>query len=485
MDSTLLAFERERYKTDASYDKAINNHIGKINELFKAEATAIIANAPTLLKIVNPTEHSISHLAILNTLKLSALSDRSIPSDDFHEYILRFLLSFDPRQIRYVGDVFLHLLQDVLDCKFFPARQAIQIIAIVLGRLDPDFAVLTSTHFAAVKLAYETENFDEALPIIDHPWVFLPTMKNQDTPTYLCDLTASPAAYVNTATQLSYPLSREDVMQYEFWSAQIFTAKRKWADAHKAYKRVITWPASDGHLSKIMVESHKRWVLTGLLAFGHTPTQPTQVGSAAAKSLTLTSKPYLDVAALFSTNNVEQFKADVTKHVETWNADQTSTLLQEVIEAYQKWQILGLADVYHKISIPEIRQTTLSAETGQILTTDQQVEELLQAMHAGGMLAGDLETGPDGTTYLTFLPRDEEMDYGVYQKKINDDARLKSLSKWTKASDSRLAASRDYAKHIIREQKRSDKDGSSQLGPEYNLEEAIEDEDLMTGIQHP
>ncbi|KAL0942485.1 putative COP9 signalosome complex subunit 3 [Colletotrichum truncatum] len=484
MDATFLSFEHEQYATDEIYDKAVKNHIAKISRLFKDQGSAVVANAPQLLEIVHPTNHSISHLAILNTLKHYDETARPISPDAFREYILRFLLSFDQRQIRYIGDVFYDLVKDVVECKYFPARQAIEIVAIVLRRLDPDSAVLTSIHTAVIKLAYETDNIDQALPIIEKPWVFLPGMKNQSQPAYLCDRSASPAAYINSSTHLTHQLNREDVMQHEYLTAQIFTAKLRWLDAFKAYQRIITWPARDGATSKIMTEAHKRWILTGLLSLGQTPTLPNHISPAATKSFTSLSKPYADVAALFSTTNAEQFKAEIDKGIETWNADQTTTLLKEVVKAYQQWQILGLADVYHKISVSEIRQNTLSAETASNLETDQQVEELLLEMINSGMLQGVLETSLEGAKCLTFLPRDQEIEYNEYQRKIKDDARIHTLNKWTQTSDARLAASKDYAKHIIREQKRQDKDGQSQ-NAELGFDASIEDEDLMTGIQHP
>ncbi|OLN85971.1 COP9 signalosome complex subunit 3 [Colletotrichum chlorophyti] len=482
MDEALLSFEHEKYETDEIYDKAVRNHIVKVSRLFK-DAPTIVANSPQLLEFVDPANHSISHLAILNTLKHTDEASRPITPDAFREYILRFLLSFDARQIRYVGDVFYDLVKDVVECKFFPARQAIQIVAIALKRLDPESAVLTSIHLAVVKLAYETVNTDQVLPIIESPWVFLPGMKDQARPAYLCDLKASPATYINPSTQLTEYITREAVMEHDFMVGLIFTSKLRWADAHKAYQRIVAWPSKDTVASKIMSDAHKRWILTGLLAQGRTPTPPTHISPGAMKSYVALSKVYADVASTFSSPNVEQLRALVEKNAETWNTDQTTTLVKEVVKAYQKWQILGLADVYCKISVPEIRQQTYNAETADKLETDQQVEDLLQDMLNSGMLQGSLENSSDDVKYITFHPRDEEIDYTEYQKKINDDTRMKRLSKWTQASEARLAASKDYAKHIIREQKRQDKEG--QTHAEFGFDASVEDEDLMTGIQHP
>ncbi|KAK1982402.1 COP9 signalosome complex subunit 3 [Colletotrichum cereale] len=483
MEEVLLSFEHDNYATDEVYDKTVKNHITKITRLFKDQTSAIVANAPQLLQIANPDRHSISHLAILNTLKHINEASLPISVDAFHEHVARFLLSYDARQIRYVGDVFYDLVKDVVDCKFFPARQSIEIVVAALKRLDPDSAMLTSLHLAVVKLAYETTNLDEVLPIIEKPWVFLPGMKDQSRAKYLCDLTASPAAYINPSTQLTDHLTRENVTEHEYVSAMIFTTKQKWANAHDAYQRIITWPSRESSVSKLMTDSHKRWILTGLLALGQAPTLPSHVSPSAQKSYATLSKPYADVAAQFATTNVEQLKAEIEKGAETWVADQTTTLMKEVVMAYQKWQILGLADVYHKISIPEIRQQTLSAETARNLQTDGEVEELLQEMVNIGMLQGSLEASPDGTKCLTFLPTDKEIEYTEYQKKIKDDSRIKTLNKLTKVSDARLAASKDYAKHMLREQKRQDKDGGQSQNVELGFDASIEDEDLMSGLR--
>lgn len=73
-----------------------------------------------LRQVVNPADHSIAHLAILNTLKHCDEAALPFSPDVLREHILKFLLSFDQRQIRYVGDVFYDLVKDVLDCKYFP-----------------------------------------------------------------------------------------------------------------------------------------------------------------------------------------------------------------------------------------------------------------------------------------------------------------------------------------------------------------------------
>ncbi|EFQ29154.1 COP9 signalosome complex subunit 3 [Colletotrichum graminicola] len=483
MEEALLYFEHDNYPSDDFYDKTVKNHITKITRLFKDQASAIVANAPQLLQIVKPDRHSISHLAILNTLKHIDEASFPISVDNFREHVARFLLSYDARQIRYVGDVFYDLVKDIVECKLFPARQSIDLVVAALKRLDPDSAMLTSLHLAVVKLAYETANWDEILPIIERPWVFLPGMKDQARAKYLCDLTASPAAYISPSTQLTEHLTRENVMEHEYVSAMIFTAKKKWANAHNAYQRIVTWPSRESSVSKLMTDSHKRWILTGLLALGQAPSLPSQVSPSAQKSYATLSKPYADVAAHFSTTNVEQLKAGIEKGAETWVTDQTTTLVKEVVMAYQKWQILGLADVYHKISISEIRQQTLSAETARNLETDGEVEELLQEMVNIGMLQGSLEASPDGTKCLTFLPSDKEIEYTEYQNKIKDNSRIKTLDKLTEVSDARLAASKDYAKHILREQKRQDKDGGQSQNVELGFDASIEDEDLMSGLR--
>ncbi|KAF4837060.1 COP9 signalosome complex subunit 3 [Colletotrichum tropicale] len=481
MDATLLSFEPDQGMSDEVYDSALKNHIAQISRLFKDLGNEVVANAPQLLEIVNPATHSVAFLAILNTLKRLDDTGRSISADAFREYTLKFLLSFDPRQIRYVGDAFSDLVKDVVDCKFYPARQAIEIVAIVLRRLDPDCAVLTSHHVAVVKMAYETDNIDQVLPLVEKPWVFLPGMKDQSQPAYLCDVTASPASYINTSTHLSQKLTREEVMQHEWVTAQIFTAKLRWADAHKAYQRIISWPTRDGATSKIMTDAHKRWILTGLLTLGQTPTPPSFIAPAATKNYASLSKLYTDIGSLFPTVNAEELKSAVEAGTPTWVDDQTTTLLKEVVKAYQKWQILGLADVYQKIGVSEIREKTLSAETAKSLETDVETEALLQDMISSGMLVGALETSPDGAKCLRFLPRDQEIEHTEYKRKITDDARIETLNKWAKASDARLMFSKDYARHIDREAKRSQKDSSSQHVEMF--ETSIEDEDLMTGIQ--
>ena len=48
-----------------------------------------------------------------------------------------------------------------------------------------------------------------------------------------------------------------------------------------------------------------------------------------------------------------------------------------------------------------------------------------------------------------------------------------------KAANERLSGSKEYVKHVVKEQKRADKDAGD---PGIGFDSQIEDEDLMTGI---
>ncbi|EEY14248.1 conserved hypothetical protein [Verticillium alfalfae VaMs.102] len=205
----------------------------------------------------------------------------------------------------------------------------------------------------------------------------------------------------------------------------------------------------------------------------------------AAKQYHTLSKPYADFASLFSTYNVSQLISEATKGAAIWEEDGNNDLIKECLKGYQKWQVIGLSQIYCKLSIRELREQTKSAETGQLLATDQEVEALVRDMIATGMLKGSLDTDTNGTSYLAFLPDGEvlsETEFAQEIKKAVDN--LKALGSIVETTDSRLMASRDYARHIAREQKRQEKEGHM-ADQGFGFDQSIEDEDLMVDtIQH-
>ncbi|KAM0333111.1 hypothetical protein ACHAQA_001770 [Verticillium albo-atrum] len=478
----LLAFPPDGKTSDKTYDKAARNHLININGML---GDAIRANASELLQLLDPSVNSISYLVVLQAAKKANDSTLPLHRGNLGPYVFRFLESFDARQVRYVGDIFSQLVNEVLTAQWFPNNQAIELIANALLRLDPTGQMLTTHHTNLITAAYDSQILAPVLPVIEKAYVFIPGMANQDTAEYVCDLNASPARYITLATQLTGLLTRDAVINYDYQCGLIFCLLQRWKQAHAAFGRIVAFPSRDGGVLLAMSDAHKKWILTGLLAFGHARKLPSYINSGALRQLHSLSKPYAEFAVTFSTANVTQLRNEATKWADIWEEDGNSDLIKEVMKGYQKWQIIGLSQVYCKLGVHEVRRQTMSAETGSSLATDQEVETLVRSMIQTEMLQGTLDTDTNGASYLSFLPEGKDLSEQDFAQQMKESvSKLKALSSVVEATDSRIMASRDYAKHVGREQKRLEKDGL--MGDQgFGFDQSIEDEDLMVdSIQH-
>jgi hypothetical protein len=67
---------------------------------------------------LDPSVNSISILLLINRLK--GTSNSPVPRPELTRLVTQFLESFDGRQIRYVGDLFADLIQELVEGKWVP-----------------------------------------------------------------------------------------------------------------------------------------------------------------------------------------------------------------------------------------------------------------------------------------------------------------------------------------------------------------------------
>ena len=358
---------------------------------------------------------------------------------------------------------------------------SVEAVANALLRLDPTGSMFTSTHLTLAKIACQTGWVQPALRVLDCDTTFFPGMVGPKDTRYLCDSSLHPSTFISVDTGLTEPVKSSTILEYYHLSANCYMTQRDWTKAHRALEHVITYPSKDKGVAKIMDEAYKRWLLVGLLKDGKEPALPSYTAAHPKNVYSQLGAPYKNIASQFSTTNAGQLKTDAETNRKTWEDDSTSTLIAEVIAAYQKWQIINLRDIYKQVSISQVRQLTLSAETGEILPDDETVARLVQDMISSGLLKGDLQPGNNGNElFLHFHDDEETMTEAEFAHEIAlRYHNIESLGNQYKAANERLSGSKEYVKHVVKEQKRADKDAGD---PGIGFDSQIEDEDLMTGI---
>ena len=345
--------------------------------------------------------------------------------------------------------------------------------------------MLTSHHVALVKLAYNTDNVEPALPLLEKSVVFYPVSKPALEEPLLCDLELPPAEYITIDSDMTKSLSSTDVLQYDLLRGLCFIQRRSWHQALQALERVVTYPARDNHsCSKIMLEAHNKWILVGLLATGKTPTLPATTALGAQKVFTAAGKPYQALGKAFEEKTGQTLKTEFeSTGAPFFNEENNLALARLVLQHYQRWQILNLRQVYTKISLEEIRSRTQSAETAASLATVPEIETLLQQMIDEGMLRGAIVHPVDDDTTTAHLifhdePSAELSETEFAHKMLATAQRLKALEPLVRATNERLGSSRDYIRYLVGQQKR-EKEGRREY--DMSFMNQVEDEDLMGG----
>lgn len=374
--------------------------------------------------------------------------------------------------------------------RFSQHEVKVGLLANAILRIDPTGSMLTSLHLNLVQLAYDTDTAEYAFPVLLKQIVYFPGMDNDSTSNrnsnsvaqkLLGDMNLPPPDYITQETGLTSALDVQGVLEYDYVSGLLFLTRSHWKPARAAFERVITHPTRDGGVSSVMAEAYNKWLLTSLLVNGRTPEIPSNAGSSAKKTYETTGKPYQALASHFDAMTAVDLKREVDAHVEVWRQDRNTGLVQEVLAAHQKWQIMNLRNVFSKVSLSQIRSVTYSAETGHTLPTDDDVEKLIQGMIDAGMLKGVIEK-PDGKpAYLRYLAEAEEFSEVEYNRELAGAMkRLKELEAIYRTTNARLSTNPYWLKHVIREQKR-EKDNSGQ-GALPSFDAQVDEEDLMTGV---
>jgi COP9 signalosome complex subunit 3 len=290
-----------------------------------------------------------------------------------------------------------------------------------------------------------------------------------------------PTSYITTSSNLTTKLKPMDVLEYFICSGMVYIGLRDWENALQCLENAITYPSKDGFVSKIMVEAYKKWILVGVILDGGPRPLPKSTSSSAAKQYHILAKPYETVALLFETATASRLKAEVDAGVRVWQSDFNTGLLLHVLAAYQQFQIKSLANVYSKISIPEVLSQTTSAETGNKLPSVQAAESLIQGMITNGSLYATMGSAPNSPSVLTFASPGPVLSEADMQRELAASTkRIHALTKEIKQTDRMLTHDKEYIKYV-QKQKKSAKSGGGDHGisgtdMDWN---AGDDEDLM------
>lgn len=363
---------------------------------------------------------------------------------------------------------------------------AIAPIRDALLRLDPSGSMLTTTHLSLVKLALDSRSYGAILPVIEKFILYFPGSSSQPKPKYICDMSLSPTQFITPSSGLTQKFKYQEVLEYFLYSGMVYIGLRNWEGALQCLENAVTYPAKEASVSKIMVEAYKKWVLVGLLHEGRLLNLPRSTSGGAAKQYHILAKPYETLAQIFESGTASRLKSEADQGGHIWRADCNTGLVLCVLDAYQKFQIRSLANIYSKISIPEILNQTMSAETGTKLQSPQIAENLVQAMISQGELNATMSNSPGQPSIVTFSVSGPILTEAQMQRELAASTeRIHALTKEIKQTDRMLTHDKDYIK-FVQKQKKNARQGNTGdqgiSGADMEWGDTIEDEDIMGNL---
>jgi len=324
----------------------------------------------------------------------------------------------------------------------------------------------------------------EALPVLDKFVLYFSGNPKNQKPKCLSDINLSPSSYVTPELNQTLKLKSSDVLSYFLWSGLVNIALKRWERALDCLESALTYPIKDGAVSLIMVEAYKKWVLVGLLLEGKSLPLPKSVHGQASRAFHTIGKPYDTLAQIFESGTAARLKSEADFGDKLWESDYNTGLVLHVLAAYQKFQIRNLGNIYSKISMQEVHNQTMSAESGKHLPSVQAVESLVREMISDGLLHASLSQPTTGPAVLTFSPTGPSLPEDQMQQALAEATiRIQSLARDIRQTDRMLTHDKEYIKHA-QKLKKNAKNGS--VGDQgiagTDMDWNGEEEELMAGV---
>lgn len=230
------------------------------------------------------------------------------------------------------------------------------------------------------------------------------------------------------------------------YAAMIFMGLKQWEKATSFLEIVVTAPTTT-HVSLIMVEAYKKWVLVSLLMSGKAPESSKGVNKNVLRNIRALAKVYDCLAEAFESGSLTRLKGELEEARSLWLSDCNFGLVLQVYDAFRKFSVLRLANVYAALPLTEVAPQT-SPDPADLVETASYIATLI----ASGDLAATLTQSQDPAVPATlrFLPSSSvaRTEADLHRDLQLHQAELEILLKHLQGSDHRLEISKDYIEKL-------------------------------------
>ncbi|KAJ5888824.1 hypothetical protein N7495_008865 [Penicillium taxi] len=405
--SLCAALHRPEELSVEGYHRQTRDHIASLQSSTWSQAIRSVVLEEGLLDNFDPSTDSAIYLIILY-LKIETISKstRQLPVDlaPSGELWLRashFFATFDPIQVRYLGNEWRQLIGLIAQSAQANSKPllAAQIIRDALLRLDPSSAVVSSTHLLLVRLCLQAQAYTCALPVLDKHITQIPLLTATAPPTssIFHAKDKSSLAFINEATGLSAKMKIRDNMQYFLYGGMVFMALKQWQKASYFLGNAFSIK-THGTMSKIQVEAYKKWILVSLLESGSRREPPVSITSQHLENLQFHAKPYIDFAQAFISSDYKKVEAQVQASQDLWTADYNMGLINQVLVAFKKYSLIKINKTFAALTVSEI-----SEQLSWLPDDPKGAESSIASLIMSGALNAVLVHRPMADTMVRFI----------------------------------------------------------------------------------
>ncbi|KXS99017.1 hypothetical protein AC578_6146 [Pseudocercospora eumusae] len=446
---TLLSFppDSKESLTPKQYDTKINHYLKDLRKFQPAQWTKKYEKKE-LIELLDPSVNSIAYLiSLCELIKANSKDKKRIDQLIFNA--VGFFTSFDPVQVRYVGNEWRMLLEWTIDYFVKHPVDDVTTISTAILRLDPTAGTFTNNHLAFLELCLKLGVPSQALPILDRDIYAYPQKYQKSVPEeLLSEEHEFSNAYITEKSGFVEKLDSSDVLQYYLLGAQVYIAVRNYSRARLFLEFVLLAPSQQHATSALQVEAYKRWLLLGLLAEGRQYPQPKTLDQTTLKNVKACSRAYEAVAHAFSKRESQKLVAEVQTGQEIWTEDGNLRLVDEVVTALQRYRVIDLQKTYAALPVTRVA-SLLEAQPGDTL-------QHLQEMIGGGFLNASV-SGSSTDAILRF--HDTASIAPIDIDLAAQTERIQKLVAFIREADRRLQLTKEYVEHQKRQKRSAGADG--------------------------
>lgn len=429
---TMLAFPPDKVKSlsPTQYDTKLHSYLASLEKLPPSVWTKSVDNK-SLLELLDPAVNSIAYLkSLVNNVEAVGNKDRA-RLEELYDQTSIFFASFDPVQVRFVGNLWYMLWDWAIKCSSHFGLIDLSVLSTALLRLDPSSATFTTLHLSLVQQSLALGTPTQALPILDKNIFAYPQTLSKSVPAEtVSDEHELSNAFITSESGFSEKVVPEHVLEYYLLGAHVYIGTRNYQRARLFLEHVILFPTQQHCTSTLQVEAFKKWILIGLLSEGKSFPYPRTVDAVVWKNIKSVAKAYDALADSFEKRDWQKYQAEMDVGAQIWADDGNTRLVEEAGHALVKYRVSDLQKTYAVLPVSRV-----AAHLG--LSPEETLSTLTQMMSQESLNA----TLTQGAT-------PEEGILQFHQPSLTATAPQSDLEAQTKRIETLIAAVRDADRRL-------------------------------------